>query len=162
MDIKPTKIAIGFVRFESLRPGFVDSRFESKGMDSWIPKFTLKGTKYEDIPSNFPNKRTFIFLHANLKLLGLGQFFDIIVWNVWYFYNLLNGIYTLKTGIRIRVRIRILGQIRIRDSNPRKNESLTSLIGRQLLCRPFCLVPLVFSFDKTLVAKYTNHSFKNS
>ena len=84
------------------------------------------------IPLNFPNKiyplvktkRTFIFLHANLKLLGLGQFVDIIVW---YFYNLLNGIYTLKTGIRIRVRIRILGQIRIRDSNPRKNESLTSL-----------------------------------
>ena len=69
-----TKLAIGFVRFESLRPGFVDSRFESKGMDSGIPKFTLKGTKYEDIPSNFPNKiylivktkRTFIFLHANL------------------------------------------------------------------------------------------------
>ena len=28
------KHAIGFVRFESLRPGFVDSRFESKGMDS--------------------------------------------------------------------------------------------------------------------------------
>ena len=39
------KLAIGFVRFESLRPGFVDSRFESKGMDSWIPKFTLKRTK---------------------------------------------------------------------------------------------------------------------
>ena len=38
-------------------------------------------------------------------------------------------LYTLENGIRIRVRIRIFGQIRIRDSNPRKNESLTSLIG---------------------------------
>ena len=28
-----TKLAIGFVRFESLRSGFVDSRFESIGMD---------------------------------------------------------------------------------------------------------------------------------
>ena len=37
-----TKLAIGFVRFESLRGGFVDSRFESRGLDSWIFKFTQK------------------------------------------------------------------------------------------------------------------------
>ena len=54
-------------------------------------------------------KRTFIFLHANMKLLGLGQFVDI---DYWYFYNLLNGIHSLKTGIHIRVRIR--------GSNPEK------------------------------------------
>ena len=29
-----TKLAIGFVRFESFRGGFVGSRFESRGLDS--------------------------------------------------------------------------------------------------------------------------------
>ena len=39
------KLAIGFMRFESLRPGFADSRFESKEMDSRIPKLTPKKPK---------------------------------------------------------------------------------------------------------------------
>ena len=42
-----SKLAVGFVRFESLRSGFVDSRFESKGVDSGSPNSPAKVPKYE-------------------------------------------------------------------------------------------------------------------
>ena len=42
---RESKLAIGFVRFESLRGGFVDSRFESEAMDSKILKFAEESLK---------------------------------------------------------------------------------------------------------------------
>ena len=48
--VAETKLAIGFVRFESLGPGFEDSGFESIGKDSAIPNSPLKEPNYEHFP----------------------------------------------------------------------------------------------------------------
>ena len=91
----------------------------------------------------YTTKMWFLFPPSQSETLGLRiKFVDV---DFWYFHSLQNGIW-------IRVRIRIFGQIRIRDSNPRKNESLTNLIGGLLKFLNFWKVIL-------LILKSYNNNF---